>query len=337
MNKRDDLENMQVVEIDAIDFGDWERNMKTSEVEMTHLRTLIRETAARPIVAEPPRVATIVAPAPAPPPARIHAPPATARPSLLPAPAPEPEDHPIDLRPRFPLSRALVLVGAGLAGVLVVVAMIVLQHSPAATKGAPTAPQVAAATPVAQPPAPRAEAAPPATTPSKTQTPAPAKTKTPVPASAPATQPAPTRVAAAPPVATKHAPAAVVAAKEPARPRSVRGVRASRKTVAVRTASPPAAPAVEPDTMERARAAYAAGNDALFAGDSDAAIKAYQEVIELSPTFAFGQRGLGLAYAQKGDNAAAVKALREYLKLEPKAKDVPLIKKRIRSLQATKH
>jgi tetratricopeptide repeat protein len=332
VNKRDDVENMQVVEIDAIDFGDWERNMKTSEVEMTHLRTLIRETAAQPIVAEPPRVATIVAPAPAPPPARVHAPPATARPSLLPAPAPEPEDHAIDLRPRFPMSRALVLVGAGLAGVLVVVAMIVLRHSPAATRRAPTAPQVASATPVAQPPAPQAEATPPpATTPRKTPMPAPAKTSVP----APAAHPAPSRVAAAPAAATKRVP--VVAAKEPARPKTGRGVRPSRKTVAVRTALPPAAPAVEPDTMERARTAYAEGNDALFAGDSDAAIKAYKEVLELSPTFAFGQRGLGLAYAQKGDNAAAVKALREYLKLEPKAKDVPLIKKRIRSLQAAKH
>jgi len=226
-----------------------------------------------------------------------------------------------------------VLVGAGLAGVLVVVAMIVLQHSPAAPKRAPVAPQVAAAAPVA--PAPHAEATPPAPAPkpTRTTTPAPAKTPAPAPAPAAATQTAPTRVAAAPPVATKR----VVAAKEPARPKTFRRMRASRKTVAVRPAPPPAAPAVEPDAMERARTAYAAGNDALFAGDSDAAIKAYQEVIELSPTFAFGQRGLGLAYAQKGDNAAAIKALRQYLKLEPKAKDVPLIKKRIRSLQATKH
>ena len=113
-------------------------------------------------------------------------------------------------------------------------------------------------------------------------------------------------------------------------------MRPARKTVAVRTAPQPTEAPPATDAMERARAAYATGNEALFAGDSDAAIQAYLQVLELSPTFAFGQRGLGLAYAQKGDNAAAVKALREYLRLAPKAKDVPLIKKRIRALQTAK-
>ena len=81
--------------------------------------------------------------------------------------------------------------------------------------------------------------------------------------------------------------------------------------------------------------AYDTGNQALFAGDSAAAIRAYRQVLGYVPTYAPGFRGLGLAHAQQGDIGAAIMALRTYLSLAPSARDVALIKKRIAILQAT--
>ena len=126
----------------------------------------------------------------------------------------------------------------------------------------------------------------------------------------------------------------VVASKKATpRPKAIRRIRPAKKRVAVRAAPEPGDAAADGDDVERARAAYTAGNEALFAGDSDAAIRAYQQVVETAPMLASGHRGLGLAYAQKGDSEGAIKSLRKYLELAPRAKDVPLIRKRIRSLQ----
>jgi hypothetical protein len=114
-----------------------------------------------------------------------------------------------------------------------------------------------------------------------------------------------------------------------------RGNRKASRAVALRPAAHE-----EPDTTEdepsiaRARVAYDAGNQALFAGDSAAAIRAYRQVLGCVPTYAAGFRGLGLAHAQRGDIGAAVMALRTYLSLAPHARDVALIKKRIAILQS---
>jgi len=87
----------------------------------------------------------------------------------------------------------------------------------------------------------------------------------------------------------------------------------------------------EPATA-RARAAYNAGNQALFEGQSDAAIRAYRQALSAAPTFAPGYRGLGLAFAQRGDTGSAVMALRVYLNMAPHARDAALIKQRIADL-----
>ena len=47
----------------------------------------------------------------------------------------------------------------------------------------------------------------------------------------------------------------------------------------------------------------------------------------------WGVLGLGLAYAQQGDKPKALNALRTYISHAPGAKDAPLIRKRISSLQ----
>lgn len=113
----------------------------------------------------------------------------------------------------------------------------------------------------------------------------------------------------------------------------------ARKAVAMSPGKRSAAAAIEDDmpATARARAAYNAGNQALFAGHSDAAIRAYRQALSAAPTFPPGFRGLGLAYAQKGDNNLAIMALRTYLHMAPRARDATIIKQRIADLLAKTH
>jgi tetratricopeptide (TPR) repeat protein len=82
-----------------------------------------------------------------------------------------------------------------------------------------------------------------------------------------------------------------------------------------------------------ARNAYLSGNQQLFAGDAEAAIRSYRESLSLYSGYVGGYRGLGLAYAQLGDNQNALEAFKMYVGTVPNAKDVALIKKRIARLQ----
>ncbi len=96
----------------------------------------------------------------------------------------------------------------------------------------------------------------------------------------------------------------------------------------------PVASAAKADqaAIQKARTAYAAGNQRLFAGDGAAAIKLYRQSLGFYPGYVAGYRGLGLAYAQQGDKPNALKALRTYISSVPTAKDAALIRKRISSL-----
>jgi len=96
---------------------------------------------------------------------------------------------------------------------------------------------------------------------------------------------------------------------------------------------PAAAPASEQGAIKKARAAYSAGNQKLFAGDPAGAIKFYRQALAYYPGYVAGYRGLGLAYERQGDKTNALKALRMYVSSVPSAKDTPLIRKRIASLQ----
>ena len=140
---------------------------------------------------------------------------------------------------------------------------------------------------------------------------------------------------AAPKPAPKSA-AKPTATKRPATHAAAVHAPAAKNHVATRT-QPPAAPPVEPEVLDRAHVAYNTGNEALFAGDTTAAIRSYEEVVGLSPSLAFGYRGLGLAYAQSGNATAAIKALKRYLELAPHAKDAALIRKRLVGLQQHPH
>jgi tetratricopeptide (TPR) repeat protein len=86
--------------------------------------------------------------------------------------------------------------------------------------------------------------------------------------------------------------------------------------------------------ITKARSAYASGNQRLFAGDPDGAIKFYRQALGYYPAYVAGYRGLGLAYAQQGNKAQAVKAFKTYVSSVPTAKDAALIRKRITALQA---
>jgi hypothetical protein len=82
----------------------------------------------------------------------------------------------------------------------------------------------------------------------------------------------------------------------------------------------------------RARSAYLHGNQQLFAGDTQGAIRAYRQALSLYPGYVGGYRGLGLAYSQLGDRPKALEAFKTYVTTVPGAKDVALIKTRIARL-----
>ncbi|HEU4730306.1 MAG TPA: tetratricopeptide repeat protein, partial [Kofleriaceae bacterium] len=93
------------------------------------------------------------------------------------------------------------------------------------------------------------------------------------------------------------------------------------------------AQAEEDPAIGRARTAYSEGNQRLFLGDSEGAIRAYRQSLELYPGYVGGYRGLGLAYSQRGDRPSALAAFRAYVAAVPNARDVALIRKRIAQLQ----
>jgi tetratricopeptide (TPR) repeat protein len=161
----------------------------------------------------------------------------------------------------------------------------------------------------------------------------------PTPAPAPATTPAP----AAPIEATTRVETPAVTPQNPTQRPIAPPKRVShpmvveydtpRHEVAVAV---PANPTTEPEdtTLVQARAAYAVGNQHLFAGDASGAIHQYQQALSIYPGYIAGYRGLGLAYDQLGDKSRALQALRTYVGSAPGAKDIALIKKRIARLQA---
>jgi hypothetical protein len=212
--------------------------------------------------------------------------------------------------------RTLVIAGAAVGAValgLVVVLAVSSRH------GASTpAPIVAAAEP---PPAPA-----PAAAPAPAPPPAPAVVAPPAPVDSPPADPAPDAapaIAAAP--APGHAP-----------------VYAQRRTAANKKlvldydhpGAEAAKPAADDSALTKARAAYAEGNQHLFAGETDDAIREYRRALADYPGYVAGYRGLGLAFAQAGDKPHAIEALRTYIAAVPNAKDVALIKKRLARLQA---
>jgi hypothetical protein len=99
-------------------------------------------------------------------------------------------------------------------------------------------------------------------------------------------------------------------------------------------APPTPAPAPREDSavVEKARRAYAMGNQRLFAGDAAGAVRAYQQALDEYPGYVAGYRGLGLAYAQQGDKAKALQAFHTYLANAPGARDAALIRKRVAAL-----
>jgi tetratricopeptide (TPR) repeat protein len=93
------------------------------------------------------------------------------------------------------------------------------------------------------------------------------------------------------------------------------------------------APGVDPNVVERARAAYLRGNQRLFAGNAADAIVAYKESLAIYPGYVAGYRGLGLAYAERGNPEGALAAFRLYLRTVPNAHDAAIIQARIDRLQ----
>jgi hypothetical protein len=208
-----------------------------------------------------------------------------------------------------PQARRIAIFGGAGVGVLLLLVIVLAGGK----HGAPAAPTASKPVDHAKPPV-VAAAVP--------QPPAPAP---PVPAP---TAPPATHVTAPPPPTPASQPPPVK--------RAPRKLARSNKPIVVdydKTKAPPS-PADHDVALERARSAYATGNQHLFAGETGAAIAAYKQALAVYPNYVAGYRGLGLAYAQQGDRAAAVKAFKTYVGLAPSAKDVELIKKRIARLSA---
>jgi hypothetical protein len=231
--------------------------------------------------------------------------------------------------------RKLLFVIGGTAGVAVlVIAFVVMSGRPTAEppraspaadlSEAPTVPAPAVATAPVKPaaPAPRPTGAPP-----------PPRAAAPI---EPEPEPPARRVSLA--LGSEPAPHATPTVTPPARRA---GKKHGSKQLVVdysaqagETAIPGivAKEAEDPD-IGLARTAYLNGNQLLFAGNAEAAIRAYRESLRLYAGYVGGYRGMGLAYGQLGDSPNALEAFKMYVTLVPNARDVALIKKRIARLQ----
>ncbi len=153
----------------------------------------------------------------------------------------------------------------------------------------------------------------------------------------PASPPAPTTAAPDTP-AVRPPPASSAPANRPG-PRPAKQLGGKKLVVEYieRESEVPApglvAKAAEDPAIGRARSAYLSGNQKLFTGDAESAIRAYRQALTLYPGYVGGYRGLGLAYAQLGDTPKALDAFKTYVTAVPNAKDIALIRKRIARLQ----
>lgn len=155
----------------------------------------------------------------------------------------------------------------------------------------------------------------------------------------PTEPPAPTAVTPATPTKPAAAPATHSNDSGPTATPGPRTRGTGQRTRTTSTATDDASEATEKPrsggagNAEQAKAAYAEGNQALFAGDAAGAIRAYRQALAAAPGFVAGYRGLGLAYTQQGNKAKAIDAFEKYLDAAPGANDVELIKKRIAQLK----
>ena len=151
------------------------------------------------------------------------------------------------------------------------------------------------------------------------------------------------RTASAPPDTSMRIRSADLAGRSAAAtgaPHAGHAAKRPRKLVVDYTARPNETPppslvvqTAEDPAIGQARGAYTTGNQRLFVGDLDGAVRAYREALELYPGYVGGYRGLGLAYEELGDTASALAAFRAYVAAVPTARDIALIKKRIAHLQ----
>ena len=196
-----------------------------------------------------------------------------------PEPYAPPEPRELGAQPRS--RKPLVLIGGAIAGVILVIAIVVGATHTSAGVAKPAV--VAAKTdpdPVAKPVPP-------------TPTPAP--------------PPASAVVAPTEPDPTATTPAPVVPPK-PAIRNVVRTTPGKKLVLDYDKGKVPvdAGPKSTDQSLAKARTAYAAGNQRLFAGDPTGAIRQYHQALAAYPGYVAGYRGLGLAYAQLGDKANAV-------------------------------
>jgi Flp pilus assembly protein TadD len=79
--------------------------------------------------------------------------------------------------------------------------------------------------------------------------------------------------------------------------------------------------------------AYNEGINAFNAGDTDKAIKAFEEAVKLNETFAEAHYQLGMTYLNKGLNDKAIACFEKFLRLKPDSDEAETAKSIIQSLK----
>lgn len=82
-----------------------------------------------------------------------------------------------------------------------------------------------------------------------------------------------------------------------------------------------------------AKSLYKEGLQRFVAGDTDVAIKLFDQARAKDSRYAPAYRGLGMAYERKGDKKRAVRAFDTYLRLAPSASDAASIRERLERLR----
>lgn len=110
---------------------------------------------------------------------------------------------------------------------------------------------------------------------------------------------------------------------------------AFRYASAVQVEAPAVAPELEAkrERALKARKALERGHQALLERRVKAAVAAYREALELKPTLASAERGLGIAFTRLERSADAIAHYRRYLELAPDADDAGEVRGLIRELR----
>ena len=128
-------------------------------------------------------------------------------------------------------------------------------------------------------------------------------------------------------------PRALAKAAKAARLAAARAAKLAARKKGKPVAAGPAPANESQNRMAGARSAYDRGTAQLNGGDAASAVASYREALHLFSGYTAAYRGLGLAEARLGKTREALEAFGTYCRLLPDAPDVPLLKRRMATLE----